>query len=251
MELHGQAMLDYLSGDENAHCILRRDDGIAYPPIYARQFFYPDGLPELDRIAVERCAGRVLDIGAGAGSHSLAIQDRGLDVTSIDISAKAVSVMSQRGCRNVRVGDVFDSYPAPFDTVLVILNIGIVQNLAGLARFLEQLKTLMTGDGQLITDSIDPRHSEDESYRKYSQNRIAKGCYLGERTLRFEYKDQTSEWFEWMHIDPETLGQYVDEAGYSMKHLGSDGKRYLVSIAKELYRTDPANEHLDTDISRH
>jgi len=55
---------------------------------------------------------------------------------------------------------------------------------------------------------------------------------LGERTLRFEYKDQAGEWFEWMRIDPETLKQYVDEAGYSMKHLGSEGKRYLVSIAK-------------------
>src|SRR5881392_2524274 len=74
MELHGQAMVDYLNGEEDAYCILRRDDGIAYPPIYARQFFYPKGLPELDQIAVERCAGRVLDIGAGAGSHSLAIQ---------------------------------------------------------------------------------------------------------------------------------------------------------------------------------
>ena len=27
MELHGQAMLDCLNGDENAHYILRRDDG--------------------------------------------------------------------------------------------------------------------------------------------------------------------------------------------------------------------------------
>jgi len=233
MELHGQAMLDYLNGEEDVYCILRRDDGIAYPPIYARQFFYQDGLPELDKIAVRRCAGRVLDIGAGAGSHSLAIQDRGLDVTSIDISAKAVTVMSERGCRDARVGDVFDSYSAPFDTILVILNIGIVRNLAGLARFLKQLERLLTDDGQLITDSIDPRNSDDDNYRKYTQDKIAKGCYLGERTLRFEYKDQVSDWFEWMHIDPDTLGHYVDAAGYSMKHLGSDGKRYLVSIAKE------------------
>jgi SAM-dependent methyltransferase len=232
MELHGQAMLDYLNGDNDAQCILRRDDGIAYPPIYAKQFFYPDGLPELDKIAVERCVGRVLDIGAGAGSHSLAIQDRGLDVTSVDVSAKAVQLMSERGCRNATVGDVFDSYSEPFDTVFVILNIGIVQNLDGLARFLKQLETLLTAGGQLITDSIDPRNSEDESYRKYTQDKVAKGCYLGERTLRFEYQDQKSDWFEWMHIDPETFGHYVDAAGYSMAHLGNDGKRYLVSIAK-------------------
>ena len=106
-------------------------------------------------------------------------------------------------------------------------------NLAGLARFLKQLERLLTDDGQLITDSIDPRNSDDDNYRKYTQDKIAKGCYLGERTLRFEYKDQVSDWFEWMHIDPDTLGHYVDAAGYSMKHLGSDGKRYLVSIAKE------------------
>jgi 2-polyprenyl-3-methyl-5-hydroxy-6-metoxy-1,4-benzoquinol methylase len=232
MDLHGQAMLDYLGGDEDAQYILRRDDGVAYPPIYAKDFFYPDGLPQLDRIAIQNCAGRVLDMGAGAGSHSLAIQDRGLDVNSIDISAKAVQVMSQRGCRNARVGDVFDSYPEPFDTVLVILNIGIVRNLDGLTRFLKHLDSLMTSNGQLITDSIDPRNSEDQCYGKYTQAKVAKGCYLGERTLRFEYKDQISDWFEWMHIDPETLGQYVHKAGYSMEQLGNDGKRYLVSITK-------------------
>src|SRR4028118_1837893 len=139
MELHGQAMLDYLNGEDETYCILRRDDGIAYPPIYARQFFSPGGLPELDKIAIKRCTGRVLDIGAGAGSHSLAVQDKGLDVTSVDISEKAVRVMSRRGCKKAKVGDVFDSYSESFDTILVILNIGIVRNLAGLARFLKHL----------------------------------------------------------------------------------------------------------------
>src|SRR5262249_16665684 len=139
MELHGQALLDYMNGDEEAHYVLRRDDGIAYPTIYAKRFFYPEGLPELDRIAVECCAGKVLDLGAGAGSHSLAIQDRGLDVTSVDISEKAVEVMSRRGCKNARGGDIFDRYSETFDTALVILNIGIVRNLGGLARFLKHL----------------------------------------------------------------------------------------------------------------
>jgi SAM-dependent methyltransferase len=232
MDLHGQAMLDYLNGERDAYCVLRRDDGIAYPPIYARQFFYPDGLPSVDQIAVQHCAGRVLDIGAGAGSHSLAIYEKGLDVTSVEISSKAVEVMRHRGVPNPIVGDVFDSHPAPFDTVMVILNIGIVRNLAGLVMFLKHLSNLLTDSGRLITDSIDPRDSLDESYRRYTEAKVAKGCYLGERTVRFEYKGQMSDWFEWMHIDPVTLEQYVDEAGYSMKHLENDGKRYLVSIAK-------------------
>jgi SAM-dependent methyltransferase len=232
MELHGQAMLDYLNGDEDAQCILRRDDGVAYPAIYAKQFFYPDGLPRLDDLAVAQCAGRVLDIGAGAGSHSLAIQGRGLDVTSVDISRKAVQVMTARGVKNPIVGDVFDAYPGLFDTVFVILNIGIVRNLAGLDRFLAHLDSLLTNGGQLITDSFDPRNPRDEAYRKYQQDKIAKGCYLGERTVRFEYRGQTSDWFEWMHIDPDTLGQHVSEAGWTMQTIGTEGNRFLVRITR-------------------
>lgn len=233
MELHGQAMLDYLNGKREAFCLLRRDDGIAYPPIYAERFFYPEGLSGLDKLAVEYCRGQVLDIGAGAGSHSLAMQEHGLQVTSVDISVKAVRVMKERGCLDARIGHVFDTYAEKFDTVFVILNIGIVQNLGGLTKFLKHLDLIMADGGQLITDSIDPRNSEDELYRKYTEDKAAKGCYLGERTLRFEYRDQTSDWFEWVHIDPETLHQYVARAGFSMKHLGSDGKRYLVSITRK------------------
>ncbi len=232
MELHGQAMLDYLDGDEDARCILRRDDGLAYPAIQARDFFYPEGLPKLDEIAVGRCAGRVLDLGAGAGSHSLAIQGRGLDVTSVDASRKAVEVMARRGCKRAVVGDVFDAHSGRFDTVLVILNIGIVRDLDGLARFLAHLETILAEGGRLITDSIDPRDSRDEAYRAYTKGKVAKGGYLGERTLRFEYKDRASDWFEWMHIDPATLEAKVHEAGYVLERLGEDGRRYLVSIAR-------------------
>lgn len=232
MELHGQAMLDYLAGDVNAQCVLRRDDGFAYPPVCAKQFFYPDGLPELDRLAVEQCFGRVLDIGAGAGAHSLAIQARGLDVTSVDVSRKAVQVMTARGVKNPIAGDVFDAYPHPFDTVLVILNIGIVRDLVGLDRFLGLLDSLLTKDGQLITDSFDPRYPSDAAYGKYQQGKIAKGRYLGERTLRFEYRGQTSDWFEWMHIDPDTLGQRVSDAGWHMQTIGTEGDRFLVRITR-------------------
>lgn len=232
MELHGQAMLDYLAGDEDAQCVLRRDDGFAYPPIFARQFFYPDGLSEVDELAVNRCTGRVLDIGAGAGSHALALQRRGLEVTAVDISSKAVDVMSRRGVTNARVGDVFDPYPSPFDTVLMILNIGTVRNLAGLTAFLTHLESLLADGGRLITDSVDPRDPTDEAYRRYTQAKIAKGCYLGERTLRFEYKGRTSDWFEWMHIDPVTLAEHVQHAGYAMETLATDGRRFLVSIRR-------------------
>ena len=63
--------------------------------------------------------------------------------------------MRRRGCKDAKIGDVFDQYAERFDTVLVILNIGIVRDLDGLARFLKHLDTILSADGRLIADSID------------------------------------------------------------------------------------------------
>jgi len=233
MDLHGQAMLDYLNGDKNAYYMLRRDDGVAFPPIYARQFFHESGLDELDEIALSYCQGRVLDLGAGAGTHSLHLQKRGLDVTAVDISPKAVAVMARRGVENPQVGDVFYETNSPFDTVLIMLNIGIVRTLDGLERFLNHLDLLLKPGGQLITDSMDPRNPDDEQYRQYQERKRAVGSYFGERTLRFEYKGEVSDWFEWLHLDPKTLRSYCVKAGLTIEKLAQDGSRYLVRIRRQ------------------
>ncbi len=232
MDLHGQALLDYLQGDTESVVLLHRDDGFTYDPIPASHWFYEAGLPELDQHALSRCTGHVLDIGAASGSHALVLQQRGLDVLAVDRSPKAVAVMRQRGVRQARVGELFDSYPTRFDTIFVIGNIGIVGALAGLDRFFGHLESLMTADGQVITDSVDPRDPTDPLYRRYTLHKQAQGGYLGERTLRFEYKGQMSSWFEWMHIDPETLQQHARKAGLTVEQVSADGRRYLVVIKR-------------------
>jgi cyclopropane fatty-acyl-phospholipid synthase-like methyltransferase len=106
-----------------------------------------------------------LDIGAGAGVHSLVLQEQGLDVAAVEISHYAADVMKRRGVKNVRVGDMYDTYYKLFDTVLVICNIGIVGNLEGLDRFLGRLSGLLCENGRLITDSFDPVGFKDEIHK--------------------------------------------------------------------------------------
>jgi len=235
MDIHGQCLLDYLNGEKKAFYLLHRDDGFVYPPIYAKEFFYEaDEFPEIDKIALDSCYGGVLDIGAGAGSHSLFLQKKGLEVVPIDNSPKAVEVMKRRGLKNARAGGLFDEYEKSFDTVLLLLGIGIVENLQGLDRFLNYLPSILTQHGQLLTDSFDVRNHDDEKYREYQSKKVANGKYFGERTLRFEYKGKMTDWFEWMHIDPETLRKQVHNSGLFFDLIATgDNGRYLSIIRRK------------------
>ncbi len=232
MDIHGQCLLDYLNGEKEAFYLLHRDDGFVTPPIYAREFFYEDEFPEIDKIALDNCDGRVLDIGAGAGSHSLFLQKKGLEVVPVDNSPKAVEVMKRRGSENARVGGLFDEYDKPFDTVLLLRGIGIVENLQSLDRFFDYLPSILTKDGQLLTDSFDIRNPVDEKLREYQKRKIAQGKYFGEKTLKFEYKGEMSDWFEWMHIDPETLNKHVNKSGFSFDLIATDDNGIYLSIIR-------------------
>ncbi len=94
-------------------------------------------MPPLERLALDKARGRVLDTGAGAGCHTLALQQRGLDVTAIDISPGAVRTMRRRGVEDARLCDFFeDDFGGPFDTVLMLMNgIGICGRLERLPFF--------------------------------------------------------------------------------------------------------------------
>jgi 2-polyprenyl-3-methyl-5-hydroxy-6-metoxy-1,4-benzoquinol methylase len=82
----GLALVDYLNGDTSATLTIRRDDGFEAPLPVSHFFRTPNEFEPLEVAALERCSGRVLDIGAGTGLHALHLQSRGLPVTAIDIS---------------------------------------------------------------------------------------------------------------------------------------------------------------------
>ena len=53
-------------------------------------------MPKLEQKALAMCRGKILDVGCGAGSHSLWLADKKLQITSIDISEGAIEVCKQR-----------------------------------------------------------------------------------------------------------------------------------------------------------
>lgn len=158
MAPHGQSLLGHLAGDASAGLFVRRDDGHT-SELPAREFFRgPSGFSAIEQRALKLCRGHVLDVGAGAGCHSLVLQERGTNVLAIDVSPQAIEVMSRRGVRQCRQVDVFDFGESSFDALLLMNHgLGLVEDLTGLGRFLDHARGLPKPGGQIVCDSLDVR----------------------------------------------------------------------------------------------
>lgn len=232
MEPYGQALRDCFAGDTAAAVMVRRDDGYVDDLPLTIFFRRESDFSLIERTTIDRCRGYVLDIGAGAGCHSLALQDRGMRVQAIDICRDAVTVMRQRGVREVRQIDVFDLDAGGFDTLLLLMHgIGVVEDLAGLDRFLQHARHLITVDGRIVVDSLDVRYTDEPQHRAYQQAKQQAGFYRGEVRMQFEYRGAIGPFFGWLHIDPETLGNHAAAMGWHCEilHREADGD-YLAQL---------------------
>lgn len=215
MEPFGQALREFYRGDLRAECKVCRDDGyvgdlLAEPFFREQMEFSP-----IERRAIDMCRGQVLDIGAGAGCHSLALQQRGIDVVAIDVCSAAVDIMAERGVKRVRLTDVFELLEGKFDTLLMMMHgIGLVETLAGLDRFLEHAHRLTMPGGQILADSLDVRRAEEAVHLAYQEANRRSGRYFGEVRMSFDYKGRSGPQFGWLHVDPETLAEHARQQGW-------------------------------------
>jgi SAM-dependent methyltransferase len=178
-----------------------------------------EAMPELEWIALQQCRGKILDIGAGAGSHALALQQLGQDITALDISPLLAGLMELRGVKKVVRGDFFDisASGSTYDTLLLLMNgIGLAATLDGLARFLQKAQQLLRPGGQLIFDSSDIAY--------LYKGKLPKGPgYYGELFYQYEYNRQRSDWFQWLFIDRKTFVQVAAKSGWETEILYDDG----------------------------
>ena len=190
-----------------------------------------ENMPEIERKALDMAKGRILDVGAASGCHSLVLQDRGMDVTAIDISPLSVETMKERGVKKVLEQDFF-TLEGQYDTILMLMNgIGIVGTLERMPEFFKQLDTILAPEGQVLCDSSDISYVfEDEEGMIDIPNEMD---YYGEHSFRMQYKDTIGEPFDWLYIDADTLKQKTGRCGYAVE-LVAEGEHYdyLARITK-------------------
>lgn len=205
-DLFGRAILDFATHNAPENLITETNISEADEMDVSYLFRSFSDMPKLEQKALSLAKGKVLDVGCGAGSHALYLQEKGFDVEAADISPNAVAACKIRGVKNVQQVALLDiEEDKRFDTIYLLMNgTGIFGKLHNIDRYLTKLKTLLTDNGQIIIDSSDIVYmfDEDEDGGKWIP---LYADYYGELTFSIRYKGEQEEPFDWLYLDFNTL----------------------------------------------
>lgn len=205
-DLFGKAMFDFQTNNSPEDIIT--ETSISDEDEMSTEYLFRSykEMPKLEQKALQLAFGKTLDVGCGAGSHSLSLQnDRNLDVIAIDISEKAIETCKLRGLKNTRVQNILDLEGEKFDTILLLMNgTGIFGKLQNCNKYLSKLKSLLNPGGQILIDSSDIIYmfDEDEDGGKWIPSDKE---YYGELTFTISYKGEKEDSFDWLYLDYNTL----------------------------------------------
>jgi SAM-dependent methyltransferase len=220
----GAAIYDFhktgKAGKLIVHSSMFDDDEIPVADLF-RKF---DKMPALEQKALECATGNILDVGAGSGCHSVALQEMGKKCLAIDISELSVKVMQERGV-DARLVNLYDeSFVGQFDTILMLMNgTGIIGRLENMQKFFNRIKYLLAPGGRVIVDSSDLRYLYEEEDGSLMIDLADE--YYGLLDYQMEYKGILGEPFDWIYVDFETLSYYAEQNGFKAEMI-AEGEHY-------------------------
>lgn len=225
-DIFGEAIRAYYFQQDPENIIVHSpdfdDDIIPVPYLFRNQ----EEMPPIEQIALSHCRGKVLDVGCGAGSHSLYLQDiRKLDVTALDSSVGATEVCRLRGIMDVQHASFSQFRSEPYDTLLFLMNgTGFIGRLNQIDAFFAKIKELLHPEGQVLIDSSDLSFLFDRDQDGGIWMDLSKD-YYGEITYQLSYKNLTSAPFKWLYLDFHTLQLACAKNGFECE-LIQEGEHY-------------------------
>ena len=184
----------------------------------------------LEKKALDLSFGKVLDVGSGAGSHSLYLQnERKLKVTALDISPKSVEICKARGVKNAICEDLLQFSEKNFDTVLLLMNgTGIFQSLEHIDQYLQKLKSLVAENGQILIDSTDILYMYDQD--EDGGVLVPATGYYGELDYYLHYKGESELPMKWLYLDFDTLENAAFANGFKIQKIEQLEDSYLAQL---------------------
>jgi len=234
----GQELWAFYDGRE-IHEIVERDDGsVSASSVYPKGYFseYEDW-PEYEKRAIELAQGRVLDIGCGAGRHSLYLQEKGLDVLGIDSSPLAIEICKLRGLRKTTVISLeeLDFELNSFDTILMLgNNFSLLGDFEKGRNILENLSKISSESSLIIGATLDPYKTSNPAHLEYHEFNRERGRKAGQIRMRIRFEKYATKWLEYLLVSREEMEELLTGTGWKIREfIDSHDPHYVCVLEKE------------------
>lgn len=220
--------------------IVERSDGYFGEPGFSSIYFseFKDWNP-LEKQAIKLAKGRILDIGCGAGRHSLYLQYKGFPVVGIDKSPLAVKICRLRGLKRVkqmRIDEVGTFRPNSFDTIIMMgCNFGLMGSRNNARRILKHFYRISSQKAMIICSTRDPYQTDEKVHLAYHKLNRKQGRMGGQIRMRIRYERCTSDWFDYLFVSKNDLISILKDSGWMVvKYLEiRNNPSYYAILKKE------------------
>lgn len=242
-DAYGRQFLDEFNNQKPTAEMIERDDGLIETGSKEGMYFseYENWMPTEQR-AIELVRGKVLDVGCGAGRHSLYLQEKGFDVTGIDNSPDAIRVCRLRGLKKaevVPIEDVEKLAENNFDTVIMFgNNFGLFGSPENAKKILEKFSRITADKAQIIAGTLDPYKTDDPKHLAYHKLNRERGRMAGQNRMRIIYDDAVGEWFDYLFVSFDEMKDILKETSWQIREfIESKGAHYFAVIEKNVRRS--------------
>lgn len=240
VDAYGEQLWSYFKTGEPKRELVERDDGLISLGQYGGKLYFSEykNWQPVEKQAMKYVRGRVLDIGCGAGRHSLYLQRKGFDVTGIDNSPLAIKVSRKRGLKKTKVlafRDVGQFKADSFDTVIMMgNNFGLFGSFRLAQTLLKTLHRLTSPDALIIAATRDPYSSNDPAHAKYHKLNGKRGRMAGQLRIRVRYKDVVGSWFDYLLVSKAELERILKGTGWGVeRYIDGDAGQYVMVLRKQ------------------
>jgi 2-polyprenyl-3-methyl-5-hydroxy-6-metoxy-1,4-benzoquinol methylase len=231
----GQMMWAFYKGRKVFEVFERSDDFIYVdsPKNYFSE--YKDWAPHKKR-AMKFVKGKILDVGCGAGRHSLYLQKKNFDVLGIDVSPLVIEVCKLRGLKKAQVMSIeqINFKPNSFDTILMMgNNFSLFGSFKKAQRLLKRFHKMTSKNALIIAETLDPYKTNDPTSFEYYESNKKKGRMSGQLRGRIRFEKYISKWFYFLKASKEEMEEILDGSKWKVKEfIDSEESQYIAIIEK-------------------